>query len=501
MDVNSKTGIFLKYQKDWTKDKSPVKVIEKTRRCGLTWAEAADAALFAARINGGEDVWYIGYNKEMAIEFVNDCACWAKLYNEVVSDMEEEVLRDGDKDVLSYKITFASGNRVTGLCGSARVLRGKQGRVIVDEAAFHDNIEEVIKAALALIIWGSDIRIISTHNGEDNPFNILIKEIREGKKPYSLHRVTFEDAVKDGLYKQVCKRKKITWSKEGEEKWVQEIRDLYGDGAGEELDVVPSRSGGVYIPRILVENCMRAELPVIRLKCKDEFVHKDEEYRESTTLEWCRENLDPLLGKLEKFPSWFGEDFGRTGDLTVIMPIQQVENCMLVSPFIVELRNTPFEQQRQILFYIVDRLPLFRGGALDSRGNGQYLAEVAMQRYWASRIHCVMITNQWYLENMPKYKVVYEDSSLILANDLYLLDDHRLVKMENGIPKVCDKHTKEKDGGERHGDGAVAGCMSIYAYHNIQGEDFDPISANPYETEEIAECYQSTEEADIISFY
>jgi len=45
-------------------------------------------------------------------------------------------------------------------------LRGKQGRVIIDEAAFHDNLEELLKAALALLMWGGEVRIISTHNGD-----------------------------------------------------------------------------------------------------------------------------------------------------------------------------------------------------------------------------------------------------------------------------------------------------------------------------------------------
>jgi phage FluMu gp28-like protein len=41
------------------------------------------------------------------------------------------------------------------------------------------------------------------------------------------------------------------------------------------------------------------------------------------------------------------------------------------------MRNVPFDQQRQVLFYVVDHLPNFMAGANDARGNGQWLAEVA----------------------------------------------------------------------------------------------------------------------------
>jgi len=53
-------------------------------------------------------------------------------------------------------------------------LRGKQGNIVIDEAAFHDNLPALLKAALAIMMWGGRIRVISTHNGADNPFADLV---------------------------------------------------------------------------------------------------------------------------------------------------------------------------------------------------------------------------------------------------------------------------------------------------------------------------------------
>lgn len=60
----------------------------------------------------------------------------------------------------------------------------------IDEAAFHERLAEVLKAALALTMWGAKVRLISTHNGIDNLFNQLITDSRAGKKRYSIHTIT-----------------------------------------------------------------------------------------------------------------------------------------------------------------------------------------------------------------------------------------------------------------------------------------------------------------------
>ena len=60
--------------------------------------------------------------------------------------------------------------------------------------------------------------------------------------------------------------------------------------------------------------------------------------------------------------SFLGEDFGRSGDLTVIWPLQLKGNTLRRTPFVIELRNIPFRQQEQVLFYVADRLPRFRRG-------------------------------------------------------------------------------------------------------------------------------------------
>lgn len=57
-------------------------IIEKSRRIGLTWGVAAYLVLRAAtRVSaGGQTGWYMGYDLEMAREFIDVCAMWARAY-------------------------------------------------------------------------------------------------------------------------------------------------------------------------------------------------------------------------------------------------------------------------------------------------------------------------------------------------------------------------------------------------------------------------------------
>lgn len=457
------SGVLLPYQIRWIEDDSPVKVAEKSRRVGLSWAEAADNTLYAARQDGG-DVFYIGYNAEMARGFIDDCAFWARHYKLAAAALEQTVFNDEDQDILAFRVNFASGKTITALSSRPRNLRGKQGQVVIDEAAFHDDFDGLLKAAMALLMWGGKVRIISTHFGDDNPFNALVKDVRAGRKPYSLHRITFKDALAEGLFKRICEVNGKQWSAEAEAQYETDMRANYGDDAEEELDCIPSRGSGMYFPAALLEKCADETIPVLRLSFKPEFTQLPEAVRQAEVAAWCEENLSPLLAGLDKQRDHaFGFDFARSGDLSVFWPLAQQTNLAWRTPFMLEMSGVPFRQQEQILFYIADRLPHFRHGALDARGNGQYLAEVAMQRYGANRISQIMATQAFYLEHFPKYKAAYEDGVITIPADADIVADHRAVRLVHGIPGIPPKRNTGKDGNQRHGDSAGAGLLAWFA--------------------------------------
>jgi phage FluMu gp28-like protein len=467
---------LLSYQRGWIVDPASVKVYEKSRRVGITWSESAQAVLNAAHKNGS-DWWYIGYNKDMALEFVEAAAGWVQYFRPAARAIEQIAVADDDKDILAYRIRFASGHKIVALSSRPSNLRGKQGVAVIDEAAFHDELAELLKAAVALTMWGGRVHVISTHDGAANPFNQLVIDIRAGRKPYSLHRTTLDDALGHGLYRAICAASGADWNDAAEHAWRAQLMAEYGSDAEEELLCIPSSAGGVFLPSALIEARMNDDIPVIRWHCGSDAVRRGSAVLAQDAEDWIRSELEPVMGRIEpNLMSCFGEDFGRSGDLTVIWPMQLGPDLVRRTPFVVELREVPFRQQAQALFHIIDRLPRFIGGAMDARGNGQYLAEEAALRYGA-RIEQVMLSLQWYRDNMPRYKAAFEDGKIELPRDAGILADHRLLRMEQGIARVAERRIRGDDGNQRHGDSAIAGALAYYAsYLNHQEYDYIPVS-------------------------
>jgi Mu-like prophage FluMu protein gp28 len=468
--VNSELdAVLLKYQRDWCADDSELKIAEKSRRVGLTWAEASDNVLTAAmsRQAGGMNVYYIGYNMDMAIEYIEACAMWARVFNQAAEAIEEgeEVFNDGndERSIKTYTIRFASGHRIVALSSRPANLRGKQGVVVIDEAAFHGALDELLKAALALLIWGGKVRIISTHDGDQNPFNELINMVRAGKRKGTIHRITFRDAVEQGLFGRVCMRKGVPWSEEAQAKWIADVYAFYGDAAEEELDVVPSQGSGAWLSTSLIEARMY-DAPVLRYTAEQGFEQLPDEERYRVIKEWLDEKVGPLLKLLVPgFDCYFGQDFARTGDLTVMVPAQVEQNLRRRIPFLLELRNMPHKQQFQIAEYIIDGFPRFMKAAVDARGNGHAVSEFLAQKYGYNRVDLVMLTEGWYREQMPPMKAAFEDDTIAVPRDKDALQDLRSIKVIKGVARIPDKKTTGGDGTKRHGDVGIAIALMHYA--------------------------------------
>lgn len=481
-------GVLMKHQAEWVADKSDLKICPKGRRTGITFAEALDDTLIAASSPsaGGDNIFYIGDTKDKGREFVGYVAKFAKVVAkelvEIGEFMFKDQLKDGTiRDIPAFRCVFASGFRVEALSSRPENIRGLQGIVVIDEAAFHRDVRGVLDAVNALLIWGGKIRVISSHNGVLNPFNELIKEARAGKIPFSVHEVTFADAIRNGLYKRVCTMRGKKWSHEAEQKWEAKIRGAYGvrvSAMRQELDAIPAEQDGAALTRVLIERQMQAGIPILRWACTDEFKNWPEEARTAETKKWCDDNLRPLLLKLDhRRQHVFGADFGRKGDATAIIPMEIGQDLVRRSCFVVELHNVPFDQQREILFYLADKLPRLSGGALDARGNGAYLAEKAAQRYGSTVVE-VQLSEKWYKLEMTAYVMAFSDQTVILPKDADILADHQALAYVNGYIKVPDDHrTKGTDGFARHGDTAIAGALAYFASRaDLESFGYTPVS-------------------------
>jgi phage FluMu gp28-like protein len=465
-------GILMAHQRDWIEDRSPLKLCVKGRRTGITYAEALDDTITAAsaRAAGGDNVFYIGDTKDKGREFIRYVAHMARIVAKELSSVDEFLFEDQQPDgktkhIAAYRISFSSGFQIVALSSRPSNIRGLQGIVVIDEAAFHKDVGEVLEAVNALLIWGGKIRIISTHNGEDSPFNQLVKDCRAGLYDYSLHHIPFSAAVRNGLYERRCLIDGKAPKSADKKAWLQTVFRSYGprtEARDEELEAIPRKSSGVYLPRALVQKAQVAGVPIIAY-AKGEGWYLDDRRLDEAKL-WFADNLKPVLDRLDpRRRTVLGQDFGRDGDLSVIMVAQDQGLARWCTSFQLELRRIPFDVQQWLLFEIIKACPLFQQGQLDARGNGQSHAEAAQQHFGVDKIVCVKATLQWYALAFPDYRAALEEASFQLPAGEDVIADHRLVVLRNGFPTMSDDKVKGQDGEFRHGDSAIAGLLAFMA--------------------------------------
>lgn len=467
-------GILMLHQKEWLEDQSDLKLGEKGRRTGITYAEALDDTIIAssARSAGGDNVFYIGDTKDKGREFIGYVAHFAKVVAKELVDIEEFLFEDEREDgsskfISAYRVKFASGFRVEALSSRPENIRGLQGVVVIDEAAFHKDVRQVMDAVNALLIWGGRIRIISTHNGVLNPFNELIREAKAGKVPYSLHFIPFSKAVENGLYRRVCLTKGKEWTQEAQDKWEALIRGAYGARQAQmrqELDAIPADAVGAALPRVIIEERSDRSVPVVRWQLPDSVKEAPAHIRKGIVQDFFREQLRPHLDRLDVVRRHdLGMDFARSGDGSVMVINELSQDLIRRGRLVVELRNVPFEMQRDLVHLVGEALPRFGHAAFDATGNGAYLAEVARQK-WGERVSEVKLSSEWYRQHSPAYVEAFGDGSIVVAGDDDIIRDHQALQFVGGVIKVPDDmRYKGADGLDRHGDAAIAGILAWYA--------------------------------------
>lgn len=450
--------------------------VEKSRRIGLTWALAAYCVLRAGRARpaGGMDAMYISYSQEMTREFIDACGMWARAFGMAASAAGEFLFPDsdeeGDRSIKAFRIGMASGFEILALSSAPRSLRGKQGLVIIDEAAFVDSLEELLKAALAFLMWGGQVVVCSTHDGADNPFNRHVQDILSGRSRYAHLRIDFDDALRDGLYERIALVTGKPWSPEGEAGWRQSIIDFYGEGADEELFCVPSLSSGAWLPTPLIEARMDAAAPVLRLDLPADYMHLHPLQQRSLMAPF-HERLEEALAELDPELLYaFGFDFARVADLSVGVLLALEKRLRRREVLSVEMRNVPGAEQKAVVAQILEAVrQRLVGAAFDATGMGWTVAEDMGRRFGlredvegSGLVWPLKFTEEWYRLQMPPLKAAFEDGTISIAPDADHLEDLRAVKVVRGIPRVPPLRTGEK-GRRRHGDYAIALALAHWA--------------------------------------
>ena len=411
---------LLPYQDRWVQDPAGLKVIEKSRRIGMSWAESYDSVMHAGF--GAGDVYYQSYARDMTRGFIDDAAEWAHVVQAGASAVGETLIDlDDGSAVQAFRIEFDSGKQIVAMSSSPRGFRSK-GRPgdwgVVDEAAFVDNLGEVLKAVLAFRMWGGSVHVLSTHNGEASEFNALVRDVRDGSVPGSLHTVTLRQALDEGLYRRICEVTGARWSLGAEAEWEAGIRAEYGHRAAEELDCIPAAGTGAWLAWALIQ------------AAEDALAGDPEHYEGGLT--------------------YIGIDVARRRDLWVAIVLELVGDVLWVREMRAE-RDITFAEQRTIVAQLVGRYRPVRI-AVDQTGMGEAVVEQLQIDYGTLRVEGVVMTAPRRLDIATALREAMEDQRLrIPADDQVLRLDLHAVRVEVG-PTGAARLVAERAGTDGHAD-------------------------------------------------
>ncbi len=410
---------FYGYQQTWLLDQSNISLSLKARQAGGSLTYAAVAVLWGIL---GQKTAIISIGQREA----NRVLKYARGHLEVLAGLgSKRALITGKNN--AETVELRSNGSISSLPPSSAA-RGDSTNIILDEAAYYKNPppDAVIDAAFAATTHkGLKIRILSTPNGVGNKFYLLCKDHK--KLGYTLHKVTIEEAIEDGLPVSLEKCKSLCLDDP------RVFAQVYGCSF---LD-----SQLQYILTESIDACCFDELP------KSE---EDERY-------------------------YGGLDIGRNNDLTVLLTIQRCGKVDGKQAWAVRGLEKHRRTSEEGLNRLVDdgfKKYKYKRLSLDATGIGIFPADAMVKRHGFSKVDPVMFTSVVKEELATGLKQAIVTKRLFLPKKHHLefsdqkdvrqlLEDIAAIQRiitENGNIKYEAPHTIEG-----HADRAWALALSVRA--------------------------------------
>ncbi|MDZ7831642.1 MAG: hypothetical protein U5L07_07805 [Desulfobacterales bacterium] len=401
-----KDTLFLPYQAEWIRDDSRLKLMEKSRQIGLSWASAYRQVKTTSPRGARYDQWVSSRDEIQARLFLEDCKAFAEILNVAARDLGEVVI-DPEKKLSAFVVRFANSRRIHSMSSNPNAQAGKRGGRVLDEFALHPDPKMLYSIAYPGITWGGNLEIFSSHRGTQNFFARLCDEIKHGGNPKSIshHKVTLQDALDCGfLFKLQSK--------------------LPADDERQDMDEAAYfdyiRSGCADEEQFLQEYmCVPADDETAFLTYDDiaacEYALSDE---------W---EIGPdLIGYLPNSEFYLGVDVGRKKDLTVIWVLERVLETFFTRS-VIALEKRRFAEQEAVLYELLD-LPQIRRCCIDNTGLGMQFTERAQEKYGDYRVEAVTFTNA--VKEALAYPVrhAFEERAIKVPNEGTIRKDLRSIK-------------------------------------------------------------------------
>jgi phage FluMu gp28-like protein len=404
------------YQKRWLADQARFKIGMFARQTGKTFTTTLEIVddCMAAFVAGRRERWVIlSRGERQAREAMEEGIKRHAAAYRLGFEYQETEVEFGAERVTQLEVTLPGGSRITALPANPDTARGFSANVFLDEFAFHQDSHAIWKALFPVISNGFRLRVTSTPNGKGNKFHELMTA---NDSVWSRHTVNIEDAVRDGLPRDIPMLKAGIAD---EDAWSQEYMLEWLDEASAWLS-----------------------------------------YELISTVE------HELAGRPDLYqggPCYLGVDIGRRQDLYVQYLLELVGDVLWERER-VELRRATFAQQDEALDDAFQRYRILRC-CMDQTGMGEKPVEDAQKRHGALRVEGVLMTAPNQLTMATHAKEQFEDRKLRIAQGVPALrsDLHKIKKIvgPTGIPRFV----AERDAGG-HADRAWALFLALAAADN-----------------------------------
>ena len=440
-NIPEKDMFLLPYQTKWVLDESILKLMEKSRRVGISYGTAYAKTRRHSKRNHVTDTWISSRDEPSARLFKRDCSTFAQTLAIGARDLGQQVLDEaGNK---AQVLEFANGTAINCLSSNPDAFAGKGGDVVLDEGALRKCLKMVWDVASPSIDWGGMMELISTHRGSGNYFNTLIREIKEMGNPkgISLHRVSLEDALDQHfLWKLQTKLREgdpRLEMDEGDYFNYQKSRSSDLEAFLQEYMCVPGDDAGAFIEYALIDGCA---------------------YPEGEKWEWTLRDAEE-----SKNPVFGGIDIGRVNDLTSFILLEKVAGRYLLRKRI-DLQGVSFSEQEAQLYPWVEWCGRV---CVDKTGLGMQFAERMEERFGKYKVEGVSFTSGMKEELAYPVRSAFEDRGISIPfGDKELERDLRAIKKETtAAGNIRFSADRGEDG---HADRFWALALAIHAGKKVK---------------------------------
>jgi phage FluMu gp28-like protein len=339
------------YQVDWINDISRLKIADKARRIGFSFAAGFAGVLDC--IDRKQNFIVLSRGERQSKEFISESVAPHVRAAGIIADYFDEPFEG--TSIYKKEVRFGNGSRIIALPANAETARSYEGDILLDEFGFHMDARHIYEAIAPSIARGYKLAIISTPNGQQGTYYELAKEagLVDGvatSTRWSPHKCNIFDAIKQGC----------------------------ADRFGEPLDAARLKADCLDEEMWLQEYCC-AFLAIAAQWIPPELFAQALSEDATGLVDDIEDKYDGLYA---------GWDIARNKDLSVVWFMQQLGDVSITRG-ILEMRNVPTPEQVRKVSALMRHI---RRLCIDKSGMGLSMFETLEEKYGSSRVEGIQFT-------------------------------------------------------------------------------------------------------------